>query len=289
MRKSIGSIVVVLVALSLFLGGPIALAQTENTLLWKVEGNGIKTPSYLFGTIHMLCKNEFELKEKVKGAFENTQKLVLELNFSDPSEMQKMQKLMFSDKTLSSQLNEAERTKLDSLLKLHMRMGLQQLDRMSPTALVSLIAMQTLTCPPTDIKVYEMELLQMALQKQRPVAGLETTEQQAAVMSRVMTLPKIIAQLEQQSSHAELYQKMVNAYTSENLTQLAALIKDEQLMDAETEQSMLVERNVAWMQQLPTLMREQPTFVAVGAGHLVGKQGLIQLLKNGGFTVSPVY
>lgn len=286
MRKSIGSI---LVALSLFLGGPIARAQTENTLLWKIEGNGLKAPSYLFGTIHMLCKNEFELKEKVKGAFGNTEKLVLELNFSDASEMQKMQKMMFSDKTLSSQLTETERTKLDSLLKLNVRMSLQQLDRMSPAALVSLIAMQALSCPPTDIKVYEMELLQMALQKQRPIAGLETTEQQIAVMNRVMTLQKIIEQLEQQGAQDELYSKMVEAYKTENLTQLSALIKDEQLMDAESEQLMLVERNRAWMQQLPTLMQAQPTFIAVGAGHLVGEQGLIRLLKSSGFTVSPVY
>jgi uncharacterized protein YbaP (TraB family) len=286
MRKSIGSI---LVALSLFLGGPIARAQTENTLLWKVEGNGLKAPSYLFGTIHMLCKNEFELKEKVKGAFGNTEKLVLELNFSDASEMQKMQKMMFSDKTLSSQLTETERTKLDSLLKLNIRMSLQQLDRMSPAALVSLIAMQALSCPPTDIKVYEMELLQMALQKQRPIAGLETIEQQIAVMNRVMTLQKIIEQLEQQGAQDELYSKMVEAYKTENLTQLSALIKDEQLMDAESEQLMLVERNRAWMQQLPILMQAQPTFIAVGAGHLVGEQGLIRLLKNSGFTVSPVY
>ena len=51
---------------------------------------------------------------------------------------------------------------------------------------------------------------------------------------------------------------------------------------------MIYNRNKAWAEKLPTIMKAAPTFVAVGALHLPGEKGLLKLLKSQGYTVEPV-
>lgn len=58
--------------------------KLENSLLWEVSGNGLSKPSYLYGTIHMICSSDYFLTEKTKKALESSEKLILEINFSDP-------------------------------------------------------------------------------------------------------------------------------------------------------------------------------------------------------------
>lgn len=67
--------------------------KLENSLLWEVSGNGLSKPSYLYGTIHMICSSDYFLTDKTKKALESAEKLVLEINFSDPKEMSQMQQL----------------------------------------------------------------------------------------------------------------------------------------------------------------------------------------------------
>jgi uncharacterized protein YbaP (TraB family) len=64
--------------------------KLENSLLWEVSGNGLSKPSYLYGTIHMICGSDYFLSDKTKKAFEASEKLVLEIDMSDPKEMTEM-------------------------------------------------------------------------------------------------------------------------------------------------------------------------------------------------------
>ena len=75
-------IVLFLAIAGLFTHSSVA-QETENTLLWKVEGKDIK-PSYVFGTLHLLPQSDFLLKKKVENAFMETDLLVLELDMDDP-------------------------------------------------------------------------------------------------------------------------------------------------------------------------------------------------------------
>lgn len=80
---------------------------------------------------------------------------------------------------------------------------------------------------------------------------------------------------------------MNKAYISQNLHELQHLMYGSTYEPQELK-ALLDDRNNYWMQQLPDLMKEQSLFVAVGALHLVGKTGLVQQLREKGYTVTPV-
>ncbi len=67
---------------------------SNNTLLWRISGNNLTKPSYLFGTIHLLCANDIELSETLKSAIKETDKVYLELDMDNLFEMmQAVQKM----------------------------------------------------------------------------------------------------------------------------------------------------------------------------------------------------
>jgi uncharacterized protein YbaP (TraB family) len=85
------------------------------------------------------------------------------------------------------------------------------------------------------------------------------------------------------------FDSMLGLYLNRDLVALGNLMKEEGAgVDGFTE-TMLTKRNQNWMLQLKALLLEQALFIAVGAGHLPGAEGLIELLRKEGFTVEPIW
>lgn len=76
-------------AILLMLGMVGITIGQESSLLWQVSGNGLEKESYLFGTIHIICSEQFLMDDRIKKAFESTDQLIMELDMSDPSLPQK--------------------------------------------------------------------------------------------------------------------------------------------------------------------------------------------------------
>ena len=98
-----------LVVAVLFFQLPVSAQQkSEDALLWKIEGNGLKKASYLFGTVHMICKENFAMPVKVLSALDQTDQSYLEMNMAAPDFAQQAQKYMKSEKPLSSEMSKEE-------------------------------------------------------------------------------------------------------------------------------------------------------------------------------------
>lgn len=133
-------------------------AQNKNTnndksILWEVSGNGLSKPSYILGTFHALCSKDFEMKPKVLKALENTDNLVLEINYTNPAENVAMQKMMQSDRKITDQLSSDEAKELDKIL-MDYGTTLKNIDSYSSQALYSLLATKAILCPMTDVKMH---------------------------------------------------------------------------------------------------------------------------------------
>ena len=75
---------VLLLLLVVFCGSTTyAQKQTSNSLLWEISGNGLQQPSFLFGTIHMICKEDFLLSETAKQKFNSSKQVYLELDMDE--------------------------------------------------------------------------------------------------------------------------------------------------------------------------------------------------------------
>lgn len=259
-------------------------SKLENSLLWEVSGNGLTKPSYLYGTIHMICGGDYFLSDKAKKAFAASEKLVLEIDLSDPKEMTAMQQMAMGKEPLDKTLTPEQLSKLDVILKKTTGMTVQQVNSFSLTTVMSLIFVKTFGC--NDIKLYEMEFITLAKNRNLKIAGLETVKSQFEILENAYTNDEMLAMLSEASPDETVV--LVDNYKKENIEEIYKNTTSENLMNENTKNKMVDQRNKNWVTQMPELMKQQPTFFAVGAAHLSGEEGVIKLLRKAGYTVKPV-
>ncbi|MCJ7933760.1 MAG: TraB/GumN family protein [Chryseobacterium sp.] len=269
-----------------------AEAQNKNrdyngSLLWEVSGNGLSKPSYITGTFHTLCSKDFEIKPKVLKALDKTENFMLEVNFTDPSEISAVQAMFQAEKKISDQVTADEAKEYDNILKGY-GTNLKNVDHYMPQALYSLLSSKILSCPPAEARMYDIELLKIAMQHKKNIAGLEKIADQTNILGQAYGLKEVMQQLKLGHEYAVCAQKMIEAFKKEDLQALDKLIRDKRFMDAKQGKIILDERNKSWTEKMPDIMRKQSTFFAVGSGHLLGDNGLIHLLTKKGYTVKPV-
>lgn len=258
--------------------------KLENSLLWKVTGNGLSKPSYLYGTIHMICSSDYFLTEKTKKALEASEKLVLEINLSDPKELSEMQQLAMGKEPLSKKLSPDQLSKLDAILQKTTGMTIQQVDSFNLLTVMSLISMKSFGC--LDLKFYEMEFIEQAKKKNIQISGLEAVKEQFEILENAYSNDEMIAMLDE--STLEETDKLVSNYKAENISSLYDLTTDVKYTSEKTRKIILDQRNLNWAQKMPQLMKKESIFFAVGSAHLAGEYGVINLLKKAGYKVEPI-
>ncbi|WP_286857152.1 MULTISPECIES: TraB/GumN family protein [Sphingobacterium] len=260
----------------------------SNSMLWKISGNGLKHDSYLFGTIHMLCPDDFEIKQKCLDALNSSDKVVFEVDLTKSENLQIMQAFAAPQPDFIKKFTESDIKSMDSIL-VPQQLSIKLLDYVSPVTAMSLFAMKGFNCPdPTKIKSFEAELAEIARTKGKSIGELETPDFQFNLLKDLITPKLFMESVFQLDKYPELTAKMVAAYKNENLTELTELIQDPTWMTAEQKEKLLAGRNVNWTTIIPNLIKEQSCFVAVGAGHLSGEKGLISLLREKGYSVKAI-
>lgn len=179
----------------------------ENSLLWEISGNGTAKPSYLYGTVHMICAGDFIVTDKTKKALEVSNELVLEINLADSNELKVAQSSALGKELLSKTLSKKEWAKLDTITKRSMGVSLAQLDNYSLATIMSLIAMKSFAC--ADLKFYEMEFKEKAKNAQLKISGLETVNFQFQTINEAYSHSQLITMLES-STPAETAKLVAN-------------------------------------------------------------------------------
>lgn len=265
------------------------IAQEESSLLWKVEGNGIK-PSYVFGTFHLIPQDDFEFKDKVDKAIKDTDITVLELDMDDPQMMGSMQTLtqLEEGKKLSSYMDEKEYEILDTYLTEHMGVGMSAFNSFKPFTITSMI---TITMMGKQTASYEAEIIKRSKEAQKEVLGLETPEFQIGVFETTPyeeQIDQIIEYLQEPEKMTKEFDAMITQYKNEDIEGLYATMDESFKEDPEFKKALLDKRNNNWIGKMGELSKNQKVFYGVGAGHLGGDQGVINLLRKAGYTVTPI-
>lgn len=261
--------------------------KNSNTLLWKVSGKNLKQPSYVFGTFHMMCKDQYQLKPKVKNALEKTQNFVMEIDYSNPKELVEMQKLLISDNKITADFTEEERATFSSNLE---KFGykLEELESFSPIALYSMLYTKFLKCDVNELIMIDLELMQLALKNGKTISGLETSAEQVEIFQKYFGKKEILKLVSDYEKGMEEASVLASLYTNEDLGKMYEMMINQESMNQDQKELLLDRRNEAWITKMPKIMEQKSTFFAFGAGHLLGEQGILNLLRNNGFTVTPV-
>lgn len=260
----------------------------ENSLLWKISGNGLGKDSYLFGTLHMACSEDFRIPEKVKTALGATDALAVEVDVTDPKNAALLQSKIAPKPHFFDSLWAEKKKAIDSALIAN-EIPPAIFDQVSPTVAISLLAIKGFDCPSMqDIKMMEHELKNLPEAKGKPIAELESATFQIDLLDSLFSAEDLYSYLTSSMDTKAVTKNLVKAYFSENLQEIEKITMNTAFLSGPKQEKLLDTRNQAWMQKMPSMMKEKSYVFAVGAAHLVGKNGVIQLLRDSGYTVTAV-
>ena len=258
----------------------------EKSLLWEVSGNGLDKSSYIYGTTHMICEADFVVKDKVKQAFGKSTQLVIEANILDPDMNGILAKAMASDVPQSQKLSPANYNMVDSILKLKCGIPFKLLDNYKLSAVISVMAQKSFPCAVT--KSYEATFLEMAKGDQKSITALEGLAEQVDYLNKSFTEEQILSQVKDFDDSKKESLELISLYKKEDLMGVYANMTAPNRMDENSMHWMLEVRNNNWINKMPEMMKQQSSFFAVGAAHLPGPIGVINLLRAKGYTVKPI-
>ena len=267
-------------------------AYSQNqSLLWEVSGNGLKSNSYLFGTIHITC--DASLSEKVQKALTNTDQIVLEIDLDAPeTQTEFMQHMnMEGGKKVADLLTEEEYQSIDTLLKNNLGVNIDAMGFVKPYFLMANLYPTWVDCTPQSI---EGELLKIAQASNKEIKGLESVIEQMSAFDKIPA-EDFIADLvrsakDNMAYDKKKYAKLLDFYAHENIDALLENQKDENYKSVSKHISILIDdRNKTWIPRIIEMMKSKRSFFAFGAAHLAGDNGIISLLNNEGYTLTPIY
>lgn len=273
------------------------VADIENSLLWEISGQDLENSSYLYGTIHMIAAKDFFLTEPTQIAFDQSERVAFEINMEDMSNMTMIfsmlgQVMMNGGVTLKKLLSEEDYALVDAHFQ-EIGMPLMLLERVKPMFLSALAAgdMSGGGIQNGDVKSYEMEFMEMAKAKELEMAGLETMAYQMSIFDSIpypVQAEMLVDAIKGGDTEDDQFAAMVKLYKDQDLAGMQMMFKAEEGGLGDYEDVMLNNRNRNWIPVMEKMMREKKTFFAVGAGHLGGTAGVINLLRKAGYTVDAV-
>ena len=281
-------------------------------LLYKISGNGLSKPSYIVGTHHF---SSLDIVNKINGIFDalkETDQVYGELNMDDVTKMDSlmyMQSAMLlpEGKTLKDCLSQDEYTRLNKWLMSTMGNDLnantpmiQQMARMTPMTMLQNLQILLYAKhgigridPTVQLDNYFQE---QAKHNNEPIGGLETLKFQADLLFKSMPLERqtklLMCLIDNEEFNVQMLREMTNAYNAQDLDALKKAMDtklNNDCDDSPDEMAALIDnRNADWIVKMKTIMSAKSTLFAVGAGHLPGEKGVLQLLREAGYTVEGV-
>lgn len=260
-------------------------------LLWKIEAAGVK-PSYVFGTIHSDDARVTALPAAVTRSLDASSRFVMEALINADGLSLMAQAMFFNDGRTLEQVA-GKKLYADSVKALTAR-GLPTLgvENEKPWAV-----MMTLSIPPPRTGEYlDLILETRATRDHKAVSGLETMQEQIAVFND-LPMPDQIALLKEavraQQDFAKEFEALVEAYLARDLATLTEISSrhepDEDQMYRAITDRLLTKRNIRMAERMAPTLREGQAFIAVGAAHLPGETGLLNLIEKAGYRVTPVF
>lgn len=271
---------------------PSPAPASAKTLLWKVSGKYLEKPSYLFGTMHILCEADAQLSENLKAVIRDAEQIFFEIDMDNTQEMMGALKFlsMNDGKRISQLLSQEDYEKVKKFFDDNKSMiPFAMMDRFKPYFVSSMIGERMMACENT--KGMETQIMAEADKYEKEIHGLETIAFQAGIFDSIpyeKQARDLVMYVDSIESYKNVLKSMTDVYREQDLEKMEQLMLKsdpgmEQYMDL-----LLYDRNHRWIDLMLSNMVERSTLFAVGAGHLPGDQGVIELLRKRGYEVTPV-
>ncbi|HKQ31213.1 MAG TPA: TraB/GumN family protein [Burkholderiales bacterium] len=271
-------------------GDTAATCRHSKGLLWKIERNG-RPASHLFGTIHISDPRVTNLPRPIREAFDAARSFAMELILDGAGFVHMAETMFFDDgRTLEGTVGTGRYKEIQKLLT-DRGLPVSDLNRKKPWVVV-----MTLSGPGQGGLFLDMQLQVNATLQEKPTRGLETMQEQLAVFDGLSIEDQVSMLDYSLRYHREmdkLLETMVQAYLARDLHRIMAIMDSAAMSDRRLQDTLmarlLTQRNLRMVDRMRPQLEEGNAFIAVGAAHLPGADGLLVLLERAGWRVTPVY
>lgn len=283
----------VIVLILLLADNTSGFAQSPgNSLLWKISRDDLQKPSYLFGTIHIICKEDYIWTKSMQQSLDASDKVCFEMDLDDPNLVMTVAAGMIdnSGKQLKDYFTQEQYAKLEAYITDSLQMNMALVQRLRPVALYSLFVKEGNICD--EVLSYEQVISDKAKSAEKEIVGVESAKDQLSLLNNLPTdsvVNDLIDMIDGNSDtlSTNLYNAMYSAYKDQNLDSLSQLIVNNKL-SGDLNNMFLDDRNQKWIPVMMDMMEQGSIFFAVGAGHLPGESGIINLLIQEGYTLTAI-
>ena len=270
----------------------LSFAQSNtSSLLWEIQGPKQDKASYIFGTMHLMDDAHFYFPKKLEKLVSTVDAVCLEIGDVQHT-LINPELLMLKEGSFLTKLSEMQMDTLCSWAKIKLLMDKDQFiinfSKAKPFLIYQLILQNEL---PDHLQSQEIKIEEiLATKKKKMTLGLETIESQLALFDSIPTVSQINLIM---TELAELSKVLTNF----NLTQENYLLQDvdnihkelmKDIQDPYFNLKFIDERNASWVEKIMPMTANQSVLFAVGAGHLGGENGLLNLLRKQGYSVKPM-
>ncbi|MDE6295636.1 MAG: TraB/GumN family protein [Muribaculaceae bacterium] len=274
----------------------------RSQVLYEISGNGLEQPSYIFGTHHLAPKSMLDSIPHLKEIMESRETLIgeLDLTGSQFDLVNSMQKYMLApaDSTLSRLYSPMEMDRLNekfTALAPIPGINLYALDNMRPMAVNNLISVAVFqrTMPDYDPEFQiDRYLQEVAVSTGQSVLPLETPEEQARLLFTFQPLTvqaeSLAEMLDNPDKVTHFTEQLNSAYLQRDLQTLQEISRQEST-EREFVDALIDNRNRRWAPVIIKTIKNKPALIVCGALHLPGDNGLLNLLTQEGYTITPIY
>jgi uncharacterized protein len=262
-----------------------------NSLFWEISGNGLKESSFLYGTMHTQDERAFQFKEGVMDAFNHAEIYAMELNMDSVDQVALLSKLiMDSTYSLKTLLTEDEYTIVSDFFRDSLGQALFMFEKMQPLFTTQMVTLRDLEAQQAD--ALDIYFFKEAKKQKKQTIGLEKTIEQIDAFSSIsyeLQAEGLVDAVKNYGNEDELdMDAMMKYYVEGNLDKLLEMTTDPR-ENAEMAKIFndvfLVKRNYNMAERAEPFIKKESTFIAVGAAHLPGEEGIIELLRKKGYKV----
>jgi hypothetical protein len=273
-----------------FLLGLTSITSIQGqSLLYKINGDEIANPIYLYGTIHALPQADFFIDDVVMEIFGKAEKIVFEIDMSSPTMMAEVQlAMMMQGNSIDQLVTEEEYINLKQFFADSLQLPIEMLKNVKPLLMSSFMLPKIVGEQPAS---YEGFFVQKAMEMGIPIAGIETVAEQIGYMDKIPleTQAKMLVESIDDFNQSRIeFQDLVKVYRTRDVEKVyEVMMKSSEEFKAFGEH-LIDARNKIWIPRIIEMGNKHTCFIAVGCGHLGGEMGVLNLLVKEGFKVDPI-
>jgi len=275
-----------IILLFLIISSDIFLLKVHSqSLLWKISRGDLEVASYLYGTIHIKDKRVLEYNDSVLLAFEKCDAFAIEVDLSSENLTLLSQKMILTDDlTLKDLFAEEEYQLVKTVVEDIIGVDIMLFNKLKPIAILSLV-MNFQSANDADVSVDEY-FYRKAVAENKEIIGIETIEEQLEILE---TIPNdyIIDYFKNIDHAKEDMELIIKLYKSAELEKMLEMMQKDKSM-VMIQKNLLTDRNRKMSERIQAMIGERSAFIAIGAGHLPGKEGIINILTKAGYKIEPV-